>query len=126
MQDPRALALAPPQPRKLQDLPPKAHLPPDQRRLMRVDQRPFPYQVRLQRLHEARALQHLPEAVRERREQQEGVVGEEGGVVPGREHEAGVAEGEQDDAQPGRGDVRHVRLAPPFVRQGVAVDALRF
>ena len=92
--------------------------------LVGVDLRALPHQIGLLGLHELGALDQLEGDPEDDVDEAHGVVGEEGAGVEGVEDGVAVdgkGDGEEDDA--GVGDVR---LAPAFVGELIAVEALRF
>lgn len=91
---------------------------------MRIHRRTFPDEVHLGGLDDFGALDNLPEPESDGREQQKGIVAEEGGIVPG-EDKAGVSEREKDDGEPDQIDISQVRLTPALERECTSIDPLR-
>lgn len=91
---------------------------------MRVYCRTLPNEIHLRRFDKFAALDNLPEAKGDRRQQQKGIVAEEGGIVP-REDEAGISKREKDNREPCKVDVREVGLTPALERERISIDSLR-
>ena len=114
----------PTQTEQLAYLAPEADLWLHDRRLMSINLRAIPDQVRLMRLDKLGSLDNLPESKCQKRQKKKGIVDKEAENAPG--HKCLVAESEDNYGQECGGGVSHVRLAPTAVRQRSAVNTLSF
>lgn len=112
------------QAKHLGNFPPKADGRVDEASLVRIDERPLPYQVHLVGLDDLGLLDHLPDNVKQRDEDLHRVVRPELRQRPGLIRGVAVQDGDED--HPDQRQVSAVGLEPAVVGEAAAVDILRF